>query len=160
MSLSSRVIVMSQGEIVQDGSPLEVYNQPRNEFVADFIGAANIVSGTIGDSGGNIVMRTGDADLVCGLVPQEAHFDGPQQAAVRTVYPRLSTQAASGRPNIWPARVVRRTFLGDTVLFEVDWPGGSSLRVRAFPSDDFDVGDDVYLEIPAENVVLLEPTTS
>ena len=47
MSLSDKVIIMHAGNIEQIGTPHEIYMKPASEFVADFIGIANIVSGTI-----------------------------------------------------------------------------------------------------------------
>jgi putative spermidine/putrescine transport system ATP-binding protein len=47
MSLGDRIVVMRQREIVQTGTPREIYFTPRNRFVAEFIGAANILTGPI-----------------------------------------------------------------------------------------------------------------
>jgi iron(III) transport system ATP-binding protein len=44
MSLSDRIIIMNKGKIEQIGSPMEIYYRPKNEFVADFIGIANIIN--------------------------------------------------------------------------------------------------------------------
>ncbi|UKJ06890.1 ABC transporter ATP-binding protein [Solitalea lacus] len=45
LSLSNRIIVMENGQIVQEGAPYEVYNQPKNTYVARLFGAVNIVDG-------------------------------------------------------------------------------------------------------------------
>lgn len=45
LAMSDRVVVMNQGQIQQIGAPLDIYNEPINAFVADFIGEANIVEG-------------------------------------------------------------------------------------------------------------------
>ena len=47
LTLSDRVVVMSEGKIQQIGSPTDIYNEPQNCFVADFIGESNILSGTM-----------------------------------------------------------------------------------------------------------------
>ncbi|MBQ0034401.1 MAG: polyamine ABC transporter ATP-binding protein [Bacteroidales bacterium] len=47
LTLSDRVVVMSEGEIQQIGTPTDIYNEPINCFVADFIGESNILSGTM-----------------------------------------------------------------------------------------------------------------
>ena len=47
MTLSDRVVVMSEGKIQQIGTPTDIYNEPQNCFVADFIGESNILSGTM-----------------------------------------------------------------------------------------------------------------
>lgn len=47
LTLSDRVVVMSEGQIQQIGTPTDIYNEPQNCFVADFIGESNILSGTM-----------------------------------------------------------------------------------------------------------------
>ena len=47
LSMSDTVVVMADGEIQQIGTPTDIYNEPKNAFVADFIGESNIVDGTM-----------------------------------------------------------------------------------------------------------------
>ncbi len=47
LTMSDRVIVMKNGEILQSGTPQDIYNEPANAFVADFIGESNILSGVM-----------------------------------------------------------------------------------------------------------------
>lgn len=49
LTMSDRIVVMHQGRIEQEGTPAEVYERPINEFVADFVGEANILRGTAED---------------------------------------------------------------------------------------------------------------
>ena len=47
LSMSDTVVVMSEGKIQQIGTPIDIYNEPRNAFVADFVGESNILSGVM-----------------------------------------------------------------------------------------------------------------
>lgn len=47
LSMSDTVVVMKDGEIQQIGTPIDIYNEPENRFVADFIGESNIIEGTM-----------------------------------------------------------------------------------------------------------------
>ena len=47
LTLSDRIVVMSEGKIQQIGTPTDIYNEPVNSFVADFIGESNILNGTM-----------------------------------------------------------------------------------------------------------------
>ncbi len=47
LTLSDTIVVMSEGKIQQIGSPTDIYNEPTNSFVADFIGESNILNGTM-----------------------------------------------------------------------------------------------------------------
>ena len=49
LTMSDRVVVMNNGVIAQIGTPTDIYNEPANAFVADFIGEANIINGTMID---------------------------------------------------------------------------------------------------------------
>ena len=47
LTMSDRIIVMNQGLIQQVGTPVDIYNEPQNAFVADFIGESNIIDGVM-----------------------------------------------------------------------------------------------------------------
>ncbi|HBR28554.1 MAG TPA: spermidine/putrescine ABC transporter ATP-binding protein [Firmicutes bacterium] len=47
LSMSDTIVVMKEGTIQQIGTPLDIYNEPKNAFVADFIGESNIITGTM-----------------------------------------------------------------------------------------------------------------
>lgn len=49
LSMSDRVVVMNEGKIQQIGAPIDIYNEPKNAFVADFIGESNILDGVMLD---------------------------------------------------------------------------------------------------------------
>jgi putative spermidine/putrescine transport system ATP-binding protein len=49
LSISDRIVVMSQGRVEQVGAPFEIYNFPRTRFVASFVGTLNILNGKVGD---------------------------------------------------------------------------------------------------------------
>ncbi len=55
LALSDQIAVMEQGRIIQVGSPWEVYFRPRNAFVADFVGTANILEGRVESASGGVV---------------------------------------------------------------------------------------------------------
>jgi spermidine/putrescine transport system ATP-binding protein len=47
LTMSDTVVVMNKGKILQIGTPVDIYNEPKNAFVADFIGESNIIGGTM-----------------------------------------------------------------------------------------------------------------
>lgn len=62
LTMSDRVIVMNDGVIQQIGSPEDIYNEPANAFVADFIGESNIVTGTMVK---DMLVKIGDVSVPC-----------------------------------------------------------------------------------------------
>ena len=62
LTMSDHIVVMNQGYIQQEGSPEDIYNEPENAFVADFIGDSNIIKATmVRDELVNIL----DTDFIC-----------------------------------------------------------------------------------------------
>ena len=156
MAISDRIIVMREGNIEQNGPPFEIYDRPRTRFVADFIGAANILAGTKLETApsGAPMLKIGDAIVECARdsALQNPGSDGHHLVAVRTVYPELRRQPLSGATNQWQGTVNRRILLGDIVSYIIDWPGGS-LRVQSFPRDLLQEGEAIYVHIDPSRVV-------
>ncbi len=59
LSISDKILVMNRGQIVQQGSPREVYESPLACFVASFVGQSNLLDGTISSDGENIITELG-----------------------------------------------------------------------------------------------------
>ena len=59
MSLSDRVVVMSEGRVEQIGPPPEIYNFPATPFVASFVGTLNLLPATVASGGGDRVSVAG-----------------------------------------------------------------------------------------------------
>ena len=79
LSLADRVALMNLGRIEQVGTPRELYRSPANEFVRDFLGAANFVEGHVTKiESGRVSVRTPHGDIVCALAD-------PKIAAGQTV---------------------------------------------------------------------------
>lgn len=156
MAISDRIVVMREGSIEQDGRPFDIYDRPRTRFVADFIGAANILAGTPhqADASGASLLKIGDALVECrsDVDLQTPDADGRHLVAVRTVYPELRRAAVPGTRNQWKATVTRRILLGDIVSYIIDWPGGV-LRVQSFPRDLLQEGETVHVHIDPSYVV-------
>ena len=154
MAISDRIVVMREGNIEQAGKPLDIYDAPRSRFVADFIGAANILEGSphgMSASGAPIV-KVKEALVECAPGSQPAGGRERCLVAVRTVYPELRRQPVAGAANQWAATIARRVLLGDIVSYIVNWPGGE-LRVQSFPRDLFEESERVHLHIPPVRAV-------
>ena len=157
LAMSDRIIVMNVGVIEQVGTPGDIYNRPRSAFVADFVGSANLVSGTVRrdlSSNGSLVIETAGSSLVHGH--GKAGGAGEQASfAIRTAYPRLSRERPAGADNAWPVRVSRRVFLGDFIQYLLDWEGRPFV-VRRWPDELFEEGETVYLSVASQHCVMIE----
>jgi spermidine/putrescine ABC transporter ATP-binding subunit len=109
--MSDVIAVLDGGRLQQLGPPLEVYRRPANQFVADFIGESNLLTGALGDDG---VFTTGK-----GLrVRVAAGAPGAAHLVVRPEYVRLGP-AADGRANRYPAEVLELLYVGDLVKYRL-----------------------------------------
>ena len=119
MALSDRIVVMNQGRIEQVGRPWEVYRQPANEFVANFIGRANFVDGEVaGVEGDRLVVKAlgGVMDIP---QPPDVRRQGER---VRLVV-RPEAIILDGREEGFPAIVRRATYLGSLIEYDLEVAG-------------------------------------
>ena len=146
MTTADLIVVMSQGRIEQVGSPEEVYQQPRSEFVARFLGGTNILRGKRLADG---LVDCGGVVLACGA--GETGRGGEAVVSIRLHEIDLSAAtAAAERPNETTGTVARRVYLGAQRDYLVALRDGQQLRVLTPLSVDVPVGGAVRLRLPAE----------
>ena len=155
LAISDRVIVMNVGVIEQIGTPAEIYNRPRNRFVADFVGSANLIKGRVlGAPDGHGIMTFEAAGGIMLKAVAAGNVTGTQtEVAVRTAY--MDIGAGNAGDNQLPGVVRRRMFHGDFVQYVVDCPSGQMI-VRRPPTNLIEEGANVTLTFPPESCVLLE----
>ena len=146
MTTADRIVVMNQGRIEQIGTPEEIYEQPRSEFVARFIGGTNIFHGRkLGDDRVDV----GDAVLRCG---QGTPAAGERTAlSIRLHHVRLSNAAPAESENVLRGRIARMSFLGAVRDYLVELPGGEQLRAVTGPDQFVAPGAEVWLHLPPEH---------
>jgi iron(III) transport system ATP-binding protein len=157
LAMSDRIIVMRNGHIEQSGSPGEIYNYPRTEFVADFVGSANLIHGRFRpdlSTGGLVALEADGGQIIHGVAHGRAVGPKPVMS-VRTVHLRLNAERPAAQVNVWPVVVRRNVFLGDMTQVHVDW-GGRELVIRQTVLDALVEGDAAYLSVAAANCILLE----
>jgi iron(III) transport system ATP-binding protein len=157
LAISDRIIVMRDGVIEQVGTPGEIYDRPRNTFVADFVGSANLIRGRRRadlERDGLVVIETGGGAVVHGTGAARP-TGGEALMAVRTVRLRLERARPATPVNVWPARIRQRVFQGDFTQYHVDWDG-RMLIVRLATSDPMAEGDEVFVSADPRHCVLLE----
>jgi len=158
LAISDRIVVMRDGVIEQIGSPSEIYDRPRNTFVADFVGSANLIRGRRRadlERNGLVVIQTPGGALVHGTATGRPPADEALMA-VRTVRLRLErTRPPLRSVNVWRARIRQRVFQGDFTQYHVEWDG-RVLVVRLATSDPLSEGDEVFVSADPRYCVLLE----
>ena len=145
MALADLVVVMNGGKIEQAGSPEEIYDRPRSEFVARFIGSSNVVKGK-GLDGGRIELA--GIALQCSGEPVVP--GAPTAVSIRPHGITLTAAPPQNADNVLPATVVRQVFLGDSRDYMVELKDGTQLRTVTAPADNIPHGSAVWLHLPAE----------
>jgi iron(III) transport system ATP-binding protein len=155
-SISDRVVVMNEGRIEQMGSPHDIYDRPRNRFVADFVGSANIIKGTVESPAGTsgAVQFKSQSGIVMEALSPRPVIGNENEVAVRTAYIQIGSKS-SGRGNNFAGTIARRMFHGDFVQYLIDWPCGQ-LIIRRPPTELIEQGAAVNITFAQENCVLLE----
>jgi iron(III) transport system ATP-binding protein len=154
LSLADRIAVMHRGRLVQVGSPVEVYNRPSSRFVADFLGDANFLDGTVRavNPDHHVVVDTPVGPLV-GVFPHGEAMVGHK--VVCSIRPESLAVDGTGENRIL-ATVERTAFLGDVL----------TLHLRAGPTplvalglhrvpQTINAGSEVILGVAAQGVVVL-----
>ena len=158
LTMSDRMAVMSGGRIQQVGSPSEVYEQPSTEFVADFLGVSNMMSGRlVGGADGARRVRIGEFELVAG----QGSVVGPTDVrlVIRPERIRLDPFGEAG-PNRIPGMVERVVYVGSVLQVFVRLAPGELLQA-AVPNQGgespFAQGTPVSTYLPAEALRVLGP---
>jgi len=156
LEMSNRLVVMDGGRIMQLGTPEEVYREPLTEFVADFLGVANLLDVEIGPGSGlTRSVRFGEFTLQAQA--PAGHDAGPGRAVIRPECVELSEAGLTGG-NRLPAMVDRTVFLGSTTQVMVRLPHGAvvqSLITNAAGSETFATGEPVTVCLPSEALRVL-----
>jgi iron(III) transport system ATP-binding protein len=155
LSMSNVIAVMSAGVTVQEGTPREIYLQPRSKFVAQFIGSTNQISGQVTNRGsdGTGIVRTEEGEISCGILTELKAGD-KVVVVVRPESIVLHQKKPSQGDNVLEGKIGAAMFLGEYVdctielgknVLETHQP--HSLRVRR--------GDTVWVELPVGDCMAL-----
>lgn len=153
LSMSDRVAIINNGDIIEEGTPEEIYNHPKDLFTAQFVGRVNILEGRFisqdcnGDMG---IVRTSLGELKCPL-PDRAL---PGDEIVVTIRPEnlriSSVPDRAGCPNALEGQLERTTFLGGFWESYVNVQG-HLLKAVSRESSDLGAGSRVCLCVSPEH---------
>jgi putrescine transport system ATP-binding protein len=131
MTLASRIGVMNHGEIVQAGTPSEIYEFPGSKFVADFVGSVNIFEGKLIEDEPEHVRIASD-ELGATIYVSHGISAPPEAivwAAIRPEKVFMSTAQPEGKDNVVRGAVQDIAYLGDLSIYLVKLATGKVVRV-------------------------------
>jgi iron(III) transport system ATP-binding protein len=151
MTTADLIAVMNHGRIEQLGTPEDIYERPRSEFVARFIGSSNVVTGKVLD----------DSRIALAGMPLRGnggtfHRGGDGAISIRQHDIRLlGAEPEGSAENVFPATVIRNVFLGGGRDYMVEIADGTQLRVLTPAADNIAPGGRVQVRLPAERCRIL-----
>ena len=158
LSMSDRIAVMRDGRFVEIATPEVLYNEPKTEFTAQFIGGANIVDGTIATAG---AAGEGSAvETAFGIVwSTENAPAGQTKLFIRPEKVDPVKGVDSGAKNVFTCTVISDRFVGDSRELELSLPGtaeGSVLRCKSSAELEAARGSTMDIRIDPAHVHILE----
>lgn len=169
MSMSDRVAVMRDGNLEQVGTPQEIFQTPRTQFTADFMGASNIFSGTVVESPPGDSTQEGDR-IVCIRVEDDLAITGRNDKGIQpgaSIHFSIRPEDVRVLPvgndfegdNKFEGTVVERIYLGDVTELDIALSESCRILSRIQSRHDlrfnFKEGDRVLLGWNAEECNLL-----
>ncbi|MEP4195277.1 MAG: ABC transporter ATP-binding protein [Aliishimia sp.] len=156
-AMADRVVIMSEGEIAQIGTPKDIYRAPATRFVAEFVGRNNILSGTIEQSErGRAQLKTS-----CGHFTLETDLAVGQDATfvISADLVHLSSETPDAE-NAVQCTLISEEFVGSMVTLFLEAADGHEFKVqmqeRELSKFDLHGGDQVWLSWSAGHAHILE----
>ena len=129
LAISDRIAVMKDGDIMQIGTPNEIYAKPQNPFVAGFIGVSNFMECDVKN---DEVTIQGEMTI---KIPVRKEYTGKGKLSARPEQLFFSEEGM-------PGKILFSTFLGDFIEYEVELDNGQSLIVNEYTKDTAEVHED------------------
>ena len=169
LSMSDRICIMREGQIVQSGSPRELYDEPINRYVADFVGKTNFFSGAVVDiSSSTVTVKSESGQVFVGAQPKgAANLTNGSKACVAVRPEMISINAAdeinSNTEFAILGWVMNRIFLGEHSEYLVATEGYGEVMVLSPKSIEsinksFAPGDNVSISWRPEAILVLGDT--
>ncbi|MDR3521683.1 MAG: ABC transporter ATP-binding protein [Acidocella sp.] len=152
--MSDRIGVMSKGKLQQVGPVLDVYEKPRNVFVAEFLGLSNIWQ--IQPLGGGV------ADTPLGRLQITADIGASRMAMIRPekIWIYNDSQAPVDKPNIFRGVVREAIYMGASTQYRVETGNGQTVLAldtnNAAAERSWRAGEAVAVELKPDNIMLIE----
>ncbi|HWH76584.1 MAG TPA: ABC transporter ATP-binding protein, partial [Candidatus Binatus sp.] len=153
LTMSDTVAVMNQGVIVQQGSPVEIYQAPREQFVANFIGLTNFLDGRVtepaNDPSGIGAVSTASGSLHC-VLPDGAVIGDNVIVVIRPEDINIVAASAHAGDNVLRGKIDALIFMGDALECQLS-VGEQKLRTKLHPASPLRQGENVLLQLPPQS---------
>ena len=159
MVISDRIAVMDSGNVVQIGTAQDIYKNPANRFVADFIGTMNFMSGEIVEvlqATDTVCVRTEFSEkMLCKSLDSTAAALGSKvYASIRPEDVQVFTESPQDRENVFKGTIAHKAYLGNFLFFFVNI-NDTMIRVQVPHHLPQEEGQELYLLLDPQKCVVL-----
>lgn len=154
LTASDRIGIMNEGELIQIGTPQEVYEEPNSKFVAQFIGDTNLWHGTIAEGESMTVETDAGIDVA---IADGSELTAGTRVSVSIRPERISIARSLTHDNVLDATVEEHIYQGDDIIYQVTTEGGEvMIQQPAKESTDlYESGDSVDIGFSRDSVHLI-----
>lgn len=153
LSMSDRVIVMNDGEKEQADVPTELYANPETPFVATFVGESSIINAdVVGEDPYIARVNEGRLELSDELC---LDINDSIDLYIRPESVRIHSEQGATGPNTFQGEVTDMEYFGSFRNLIIELGEGSIVNAQCDKRADFEVGSDVYVEFPPEDIIVL-----
>ena len=150
LAISDKVIVMNNAVIAQEGSPKDLYNNPKNKFVANFIGDANVLSSEIENKEANSY-KIKLAEMKINII-SEKNMTGNISVAIRPEKININKNKSENNIN---AKVTNASFVGNSYQYILSTNIGKIYVISKDTINTFKINDEVFLSFNEKDVKVL-----
>ena len=160
MVISDRIAVMDSGNVVQIGTAQEIYQQPANRFVADFIGTMNFVSGEVTQvfqDTDTVHVRTEFCEKMLCRAPESMETKPGEKvyASIRPEDVEVFTESPPSMDNLFKGAIAHKAYLGNFLYLFVSIDG-NMIRVQVSHHLPQQEGEEIYLQLNPEKCMILQ----
>jgi len=150
LAISDKVIVMNKAVIAQQGSPKDLYNFPKNKFVANFIGDANVVKAEIVNKQLNTYeIKLAEMNI---KIESDKNMNNSVSVALRPEKIMIKT---TNNNNCIHATINNASFVGSNYQYILNSKIGKLYVISSDTNDVFNVGEEVFLSINEKDIKIL-----
>ena len=150
LAISDKVIVMNNAVIAQEGSPKDLYNLPKNKFVANFIGDANVVKAAVINKQSNkYELKLDEMNI---NIESEKNLNNSVSVALR---PEKINMDKNKIENSIHAKVSNASFVGSSYQYILNSKIGKLYVVSGDTNNIFNINDEVHLTINEKEIKIL-----
>lgn len=156
LTMSDRIVVMSEGKIEQMGKPVEIYEKPKTRFVANFIGETNIFKGVVSDLNGNDASLSFEGQNV--LIPKETDLKVDEEIyiSVRPENVKILDQGQH-EPFVLSGKFKEKIYIGTTTKIVIELKNGMEMIAHDSNGklDGVEKGQPIFTSWDPEHAVIL-----